>query len=32
MKEKALACLQEPDIKMHRYVPPDALMQFLQTL
>jgi site-specific recombinase XerD len=32
MKEKALACLQEPDTKMHRFVPPDALMQFLQAL
>ena len=32
MKEKALACLQDPDTKMHRCVPPDALMQFLQSL
>ena len=32
MKEKALAKLQEPGTKMHRYVPPDELMQFLQAL
>jgi integrase/recombinase XerD len=32
MKEKVLACLQDPDTKMHRFVPPDALMQFLQSL
>lgn len=32
MKEKALARLQEPDIKIHRYHPPDALMRFLQAL
>ena len=32
MKDKALARLQEPDTKMHRYRPPDALMQFLQEL
>jgi site-specific recombinase XerD len=32
MKEKALARLQEPDTKMRRYHPPDALMQFLQAL
>lgn len=32
MKDKALARLQEPDTKMRRYRPPDALMQFLQTL
>lgn len=32
MKEKALARLQDPGTKMHRYVPPDALMQFLQAL
>ena len=32
MKEKALARLQEPDTKMHRYHPPDALMKFLQEL
>ncbi len=32
MKDKALARLQEPDTKIHRYSPPDALMQFLQDL
>jgi site-specific recombinase XerD len=32
MKDKALARLQEPDTKMRRYQPPDALMQFLQAL
>jgi hypothetical protein len=32
MKDKALARLQEPDMKTHRYRPPDALMQFLQGL
>lgn len=32
MKDKALARLQEPDTKMRRYRPPDALMQFLQAL
>ncbi len=32
MKDKALARLQEPDTKIHRYHPPDALMQFLQGL
>ena len=32
MKDKALARLQEPDTKIHRYRPPDALMQFLQEL
>lgn len=32
MKEKALASLQEPDTKMHRFQPPDALMRFLQGL
>jgi site-specific recombinase XerD len=32
MKEKALARLQEPDTKMRRYHPPDAIMQFLQSL
>jgi site-specific recombinase XerD len=32
MKEKALARLQEPDTKMHRYRPPDDLMKFLQAL
>jgi len=32
MKDKALARLQDPDTKIHRYHPPDALMQFLQDL
>lgn len=32
MKEKALARLQPPNAKRHRYRPPDALMQFLQAL
>ena len=32
MKDKALARLQEPDTKIPRYRPPDALMQFLQEL
>ena len=32
MKEKALARLDAPDIKMHRYRAPDSLMRFLQTL
>ena len=32
MKDKALARLQEPDTKIGRYRPPDALMQFLQEL
>jgi integrase len=32
MKEKALARLQPPNEKRHRYRPPDALMQFLQAL
>ncbi len=32
MKDKALARLQEPDTKIHRYHPPDVLMQFLQGL
>lgn len=32
MKDKALARLQEPDTKIHRYRPPDALMRFLQGL
>jgi len=32
MKDKALARLQEPDTKVQRYRPPDALMQFLQEL
>jgi site-specific recombinase XerD len=32
MKDKALARLQDPDTQIHRYHPPDALMQFLQDL
>lgn len=32
MKEKALARLEAPEIKMHRFRPPDSLMRFLQTL
>ncbi len=32
MKDKALARLQEPDTKIPRYRPSDALMQFLQEL
>lgn len=32
MKEQALARIEEPNTKMHRYRPPDALMQFLQAL
>jgi site-specific recombinase XerD len=32
MKDMALARLQEPDTKIPRYRPPDALMQFLQEL
>ena len=32
MKVKALARLQEPATKMHRYRPPDELMKFLQAL
>ena len=32
MKEKALACLQEPTSTLSRYHPPDALMRFLQEL
>jgi site-specific recombinase XerD len=32
MKEKALARLEAPDTKMHRYRAPDALMRFLHTL
>jgi len=32
MKDKALARLREPDSKIARYRPPDALMQFLQQL
>lgn len=32
MKEQALAKLQEPETKMHRYQPPDKWLQFLQSL
>jgi hypothetical protein len=32
MKDKALARLQQPDTKMRRYRPREALMQFLQAL
>lgn len=32
MKDQALARLQEPNTKMHRYQPPDELLQFLQSL
>jgi len=32
MKEKALARLEPPDIKMRRFRAPDALMRFLQSL
>ena len=32
MKEKALARLEAPETKMHRYKAPDSLMRFLQTL
>lgn len=32
MKERALARLQEPDAKIHRYRPPDSLIDFLKTL
>jgi site-specific recombinase XerD len=32
MKEKALARLQQPDTKIQRYRPPDALMRFLKDL
>jgi site-specific recombinase XerD len=32
MKEKALARLEAPDTKLHRYKAPDSLMRFLQTL
>ena len=32
MKDRALARLQEPDTKIRRYRPPDALMRFLQEL
>jgi site-specific recombinase XerD len=32
MKERALARLQEPDVKILRYRPPDSLINFLKTL
>ncbi len=32
MKDKVLARLQEPDTKVRRYRPPNALMKFLQGL
>ena len=32
MKEKALARLEAPDMKLGRYKAPDSLMRFLQTL
>ncbi|MBC8007273.1 MAG: hypothetical protein H7X76_04405 [Prolixibacteraceae bacterium] len=32
MKEKAQARLQEPDTKMHRFLPKDLLIEFLQAL
>jgi integrase len=32
MKEKALARLDAPDTKMRRFLAPDSLMRFLQTL
>jgi integrase len=32
MKERALARLQAPDLKMTRYRPPDELMRFLSAL
>lgn len=32
MKDRALARLQEPNSKIHRYRAPDALLQFLKTL
>jgi hypothetical protein len=32
MKEKALARLHEPDMKMRRFHPKDSLMRFLQAL
>lgn len=32
MKEKALARLEEPATRLHRYRPPDALLAFLQQL
>ena len=32
MKEKALALLEAPDTRMRRFLAPDSLMRFLQTL
>jgi hypothetical protein len=32
MKERALASLQEPAAKIHRYHAPDSLIAFLTTL
>jgi len=32
MKDRALARLQEPDEKIHRYHAPDSLLNFLKTL
>ena len=32
MKKKALARLEAPDTKVHRFRAPDSLMRFLQTL
>ena len=32
MKERALAKLHEPDVKIQRYRAPDSLLDFLKTL
>jgi hypothetical protein len=32
MREKALARLEAPDTRMRRFLAPDSLMRFLQTL
>ena len=32
MKDRALARLQQPDAKIHRYRAPDTLLAFLKTL
>ena len=32
MKERALARLQEPEVKLRRYRAPDSLIDFLRTL
>jgi len=32
MKERALARLQEPEAKIHRYRASDSLLEFLKTL